>query len=283
MSPAPGATLATGIVLQGRGVGVLEALQGSLPAWLLDAFAAVTYLGDAAVLLTLAALVYLAVDRRAGAFVLGAVFAGFAVTLAAKAWFALPRPPVELQYVAETGLGFPSGHAVGATVAWGAMALVLEPVWTRRRRAVVAGVVVAAVAVSRVAIGVHYLVDVVVGVLVGLAVLGVAARWTRDEPLGLFGLAGGLAAVAVAVSGASVESVALLGACAGAVTAWQVVDPADRPFGRQGVLASGGGGILLAAGGAVIDLSTGLAFGGAALLTAGVLLVPLARAPGSAA
>lgn len=264
------------VVLQSRGLGVIPALQELLPPWGVGAFAAATHLGDTAVLVALAALIYLAYDREAGAFVAGVLFCGFAVTLAAKAWFGLPRPPVELQYVSAYGLGFPSGHAVGSTVGWGAMALALDTVSSARRRAMVAGTVVAAVSISRVAIGVHYLVDVVAGVAVGLAVLWVAVRWLRNEPLGLFGLAGGLATLAVAISGAAVDSVALLGACIGAVTAWQVIEPSARPYGRHGVLASGIGSGLVVAGVAFVDPMLAAAFGGAALAAAGVIVAPVA-------
>lgn len=263
------------VVLQSRGVGALEALRAGLPGWAVEAFAAVTHLGDTAVLLALAALLYLAYDRDSGAFVLGALFCGFALVVAAKAWFALPRPPAELRYVAEAGFGFPSGHAVGATVGWGAMALALDRLWTLPRRALLAGVVAAVVSLSRVAIGVHYLVDVVVGAAIGLAVLAVAARWLRAAPLGLFGLAGGLSALAVAVSGASLEAVTLLGAAGGALVAWQLVEPAGRPYGRSGVLAAGGAGALAAAGAAAVAPMAAAAFAGAALVTAGVLLAPV--------
>lgn len=276
------AALPFDVVLQSRGVGVIPAIQELLQPWGIGAFAAVTHLGDTAVLLALAALVYLAHDRRAGAFVAGVLFCGFAVTIAAKAWFGLPRPPAELQYVSAYGLGFPSGHAVGSTVGWGALALALDTVSSVRRRAMVAGAVAAAVSVSRVAIGVHYLVDIVAGVAVGLAVLWVAVRWLRNEPLGLFGFAGGLAILAVAVSGAAIDSVALLGACIGAVAAWQVIVPDDRPYGRQGVLASGIGGGLVVAGMGFVDPTLAAAVGGAALATAGVIVAPAAleRWPG---
>jgi membrane-associated phospholipid phosphatase len=276
MTPV-GTALGGGIALDSRGTGVLEALQEALPAWGLDAFAAMTHLGDAAVLLAVAALIYLAYDRRAGAFVLGVLFAGFAITIAAKAWLAWPRPPAELRYVVESGLGFPSGHAVASTVGWGSMALVLDRVWSARRRVVAAAAVVAVVSLSRVAIGVHYLVDVVAGVAVGLVVLLVAARWLRDEPVALFGLAGGVAALAVVTATASVESIVLLGACTGAVAAWHVVEPRDRPVGRRGVLAAGGGCVVLLAGAALMVPVTALAFAGGALVTAGVLVAPLRR------
>ena len=271
-------SLSVGPVLQTRGVGLLPALRETLPVWVLELFAAVTHLGDTEVLLGLAFLAYLAYDRRDGAFVLGLLLVGFAVTVALKAAFGLPRPPVELQYVRYDGFGFPSGHALGSTVGWGGLAVALERVSTRRRRALAAGTVVAVVALSRVVIGVHYLVDVVAGVAIGLVVLAVATRWLREEPLGLFALAGGASAVAVATSGASIESVALVGGVVGALWAWQVVDPAARPYGRMGVLAAGGVGVVAAGGAAAaLDTVTALAFAGAALLAVAVLLAPLAR------
>lgn len=266
------------VVLQARGVGALEALRGGLPAWATEAFAAVTHLGDTWLLLTLAVVIYLAYDRRDGGFVAAALFVGFAVTILAKAGLALPRPPTELRYVAESGYGFPSGHAVTATVGWGAAAVVLDRLSSARRRAALAGTVVVGVAVSRVAIGVHYLVDVVAGVVLGLAVLGVAVRWGRDEPLALFGLAGGLAGAAAAFAGAGVEAVVVLGAVAGTVPAWQVADPADRPWGAHGpaagaVLGGLGVGVL-----AAVDPVAALAFGGSGAVAAAVTLGPAARA-----
>lgn len=276
MTPMAASTVPT-VVLQSRGIGGLVGIPVDLPAWALAAFAVVTHLGDTAVLLALAALVYLAHDRRAGRFVVGALFAGFAVVIAAKAWFALPRPPVELRYVAAAGFGFPSGHAVGATVGWGAMAVALERVWTVRRRAVLAGAVVAAVALSRVALGVHYPGDVLAGVGLGLVVLGAAVRWGHAEPLVLFGLAGVLAALAVAVSGAALDAVALLGAVGGALVARSAVEPPAWSTDRRAGLAGAGVGLLVAAGVAIVDPTRALALAGAGLLTAGVLLAPEAR------
>lgn len=271
------AVVLSDVILQSRGVGAVEALQDALPRWGLETFAAVTHLGDSAVLLALAFLAYLAYDRRDGAFVLGVLLVGFAVTVVTKSWFGLPRPPMELQYIPETGLGFPSGHALGATAAWGSLAVALDRISTASRRGFVAGVVVLAVSLSRVVIGVHYLVDVVAGVAVGIVVLAVAVRWLRDEPLSLFGLGGGISVFAVVVSGGLIESFALLGGTLGASTAWQVVEPAAQPYGRQGLLAIGGLGVLLAGSLAVLDPRSAVAFAGAGVIAMGVLLAPLAR------
>ncbi|MFB6353883.1 MAG: phosphatase PAP2 family protein [Halobacteriales archaeon] len=267
--------LGTALTQSGRGVGVLEALREGLPAWAGAAFAAVTHLGDTWLLLVLGWLVYLAHDRRAGGFVLGALFVGFALTLGLKAWFGWPRPPGGLRYVAESGAGFPSGHAMGSTVGWGALAVVLDRVSTVRRRGAAAGIVVAAVAVSRVAIGVHYLVDVVAGVGLGLGVLAVAGRVGRDRPRALFGLAGGLAIGALLAAGAGVEAVVLLGACAGAAATWPAVDTAGHQGNRRDVAATAVAGGLATGGLVALAPTTGLAFGGAAAATAIALLGPV--------
>jgi len=259
-----------------RGIGLISELQDNLPRWAIDAFAAATHLGDAAVLLALATLVYLASDRQEGAFVLGILLAGFALLIATKAWYGLPRPPSPLRVVVETGYGFPSGHALGATIGWGALALVLDRFWTAGRRRTIAAVVVGAVALSRVVIGVHYLVDVVAGIALGVIVLGLGARWGRGQPMRLFAAGGGLAVIAVWLTGGTVESVALAGAEVGVITAWQLIELPDRPFGRQGRIASAGSGLLLGGAGAVIAPTAAIAFGAGAVAAAGVILLPSA-------
>jgi undecaprenyl-diphosphatase len=81
------------------------------------------------------------------------------------------------------GHSFPSGHALNATVFYGAVFLVFFPVIPRRFRGLVSGVavaLVAAVGVSRGALGVPHISDVVVGWLVGLAWLGVTTYAFRQ-------------------------------------------------------------------------------------------------------
>lgn len=238
---------------------------GALPAWAVDAFGVLTHLGDTWLLLGLVVLTYLVYDRQAGGFVGGTVFVGLATTAALKAWFGLPRPPVELRHVPIAGYGFPSGHAVGATVTWGALALALDDVSTTRRRAIVAVVVVVAVAASRVVLRVHYLADVVAGVVIGLVVLALASRWFRDAPLGLFVLAAAVALGAVELPRSGWHAVALLGASIGVVATWQLHGPAARPWGSWGVIASGGAAGIGAVALAVADPGDSLVFVGAVL------------------
>lgn len=247
---------------------------GALPGWVVDGFAVLTHLGDVWLLVALAALTYLACGRRTGGFVAGTLLVGLAVTYLLKAWFAFPRPPAELRHVAVTGYGFPSGHAAGATVAWGALAVALDRVGTARQRAAVAGGAVVAVALSRVVLGVHYVGDVVAGIAIGLVVLGGAARWARDAPLPLFALAAAIALGGVAIPEGGWELAALAGAGIGALAAWQVVVPADRWRGRTGVVAAVGVAAVAAVALAVTAPVAALAFGAAGLATAAGLAGP---------
>jgi undecaprenyl-diphosphatase len=98
---------------------------------------------------------------------------------------------------------FPSGHAQMAAAFWGALALARRRAWLTG----LAAVAVAAVSLSRLALGVHYPQDVIAGALLGLmlAAAGRAgwsaserrlAAWPRAAQLGA-ALAGALVAVAV--------------------------------------------------------------------------------------
>ena len=167
-----------------RGAGGIEAFRSLLPQWAIDAFAVLTTLGDTAFLLAVFLALYWFYDRDQGAIALAIFVGGVLFITGLKVAFALPRPPESLRTVAEGGYGFPSGHAFGATVGFGLLALVLRRPRRSVRVALAAGAVLI-VSASRVAIGVHYVVDVLAGIAIGLAYLAVAWRvaWPRREAL----------------------------------------------------------------------------------------------------
>ncbi|GLY05693.1 MULTISPECIES: phosphatase PAP2 family protein [Actinoplanes] len=97
------------------------------------------------------------------------------------------RPVVEVPVAQAPGNSFPSGHALGATVVYGMLVLVFLAAVRPRWRPVTAGlaaVLVAAIGFTRVALGVHFLSDVVGGILLGLAWISVTAYafriWRRE-------------------------------------------------------------------------------------------------------
>lgn len=113
---------------------------------------------------------------------------GGLIDTVAKVAIDRPRPVVDHPVAMAFGKSFPSGHAMGATVVYGALLVafwaILAPRW--RGRALVATVVlVLAVGTSRLFLGVHFLTDVVGGFLLGLAWLSgsVAAfhTWRHDR------------------------------------------------------------------------------------------------------
>jgi undecaprenyl-diphosphatase len=83
-----------------------------------------------------------------------------------------PRPSLVAPIATAHGKSFPSGHAMSSVVVYGSLLLVFFPVLTRawRRRCLV-GVVVLMLVIgfSRLALGVHYISDVVGGYVLGLA------------------------------------------------------------------------------------------------------------------
>jgi undecaprenyl-diphosphatase len=85
------------------------------------------------------------------------------------------RPVVADPIAYGTGNSFPSGHALGSSICYGALLLVFLPALPRRARRpavwVVAALVVA-IGISRIMLGVHYLSDVVGAWCLGIAWLG---------------------------------------------------------------------------------------------------------------
>jgi len=165
----------------------LNGLAGAAPprAWELG-WQAVTLLGTGMIVVpvALAAWEGRAAGRRR--FALRALVALAAVGIAAglaalvlKPLVARPRPAAALASVhvvgdALYGLGFPSGHATAA----GAGAAAIAVLQRRRRSVGVAAAVGAAlVALSRVALGQHYVLDVLAGLLLGAAIAAPLALW----------------------------------------------------------------------------------------------------------
>jgi membrane-associated phospholipid phosphatase len=274
-------------VVADRGLGEVAAVR-TLPDAVVDLFGLLTVLGDPVTLLLLVATGYLltaAFDRSparmatAVALALGA----FGLTLALKHAFALPRPPG----AAADGYGFPSGHAIGATVVYGGLAALYgddRVPWPRAfRPSVVAAALIFVVAASRVVIGVHYLVDVVAGVAVGAAYLAVALGW-RSGRVGAadagraFALATGVALAALWMAVVR-DTVVVAAAGFGGWIGWRVLAP------RLGTHATGRGAVVAAVTLPVVVVTVGVVLdGGVSLPVAGgvtlVVGAALLAAPG---
>lgn len=109
---------------------------------------------------------------RLAVFLVLTTVAGGIIDTAVKVAVDRDRPSLEEPVATAHGQSFPSGHSMSSTVAYGALLLVLLPAFPERaRRPAVVGAVVAVLAVgfSRLALGVHFISDVVGGYALGLA------------------------------------------------------------------------------------------------------------------
>lgn len=170
-----------------RGGAITAAISQRVPEAAVPFLVVITGLGDPAFLVVLATLTYWLgpryelLDRHTGATVLATTLLAVSATLFLKYGFAMPRPPADVMLIPEDGAGFPSGHATAAAATYTALAWALNR-WSRAWRYATASVLVVVVALSRVVLGVHYAIDVVVGVGVGLVAL-VIVRWLAREGL----------------------------------------------------------------------------------------------------
>ncbi|WP_101295219.1 phosphatase PAP2 family protein [Halegenticoccus soli] len=265
-------------------------------------FALVTQLGDPWFLFVGLALLYwfgperLGVSRRTGATVLALALGALALTVGLKSFFASPRPPGAGRIVPPTwlpasiapayaslatgdGFGFPSGHAVGTTVVYGGCATLLRG-GARDRRWLAAGAVVVLVGLSRLVLGVHYPIDVVVGVLVGATFLAGVVPIVRRRPDRAFAVAAALSLLAVGIAAAgghameTKEAAAGFGGALGGLATCRAVEIRDgrlgAPLALVGLAFAGG----VSLGTYVLAPPVPVAAGANALVVACVLALP---------
>ncbi len=228
-----------------RGLGVV--VDGShLPEWLITLAGVVTQLGDLWFVLAIVIVVILMGTRQNrmtrtpiedSAFLLALGLGAFALTIILKAAFALPRPPgatsavipvwvppptagIYESFVTASGFGFPSGHALKSTAVYGGAALLFRDVARRRIRILAATTIVGLIGGSRIILGVHYTIDVLVGTVCGVLFLWAMWTSTRRSPRRALGVTAGLGVVATVVTLDS-NAVLVVGGAAIALVAWR--------------------------------------------------------------
>lgn len=224
-----------------RGVGVVEPIQELIPEWAALLVALLTQLGDVWFLALLVGGVYwFHTDREDAVVIIGLTLAGLSLITTLKHVFALPRPtqplvsletlPQVLQPLYEvtgtaSGYGFPSGHALMTTIVYFSLARRLS-ISTCRRRVLGAAIIVGAVGFSRIALGVHYLVDILAGIGVGLLFLLVAeqliARYPTRQGTVALSLAVVVSAISIVASSVALDAVLLLSASLATFGGWQL-------------------------------------------------------------
>ena len=230
--------------------GVVESVTGSLPVWMAILLLLISYLGSVYLIAPAAVVAYLRGSDWRTATWPGIIVGAYALFVALKPITDITRPSergvdspladetmpagIDLlhQYAVEFDTAsFPSGHAIAATV-FAALLVVDLDVGTFRQRLAAGSVYVGAVSVSRVGLGVHYVGDMVGGILIALVFLAVvfslrqrlnARPWrTIDAPQGVMMLAMVPAAGAIVI-GRPFDGTVLLVAAAGAICGHRVL------------------------------------------------------------
>lgn len=260
--------------MSGRSVGLTEMLHNFIPPVVVSVFILITQLGSLPILLAGSACVFWFIAWREGLILVGATLAAGALTSTLKAVFALPRPPSSMHVIVESGFGFPSGHAVAGTIVW-ALAAIILPVGTKRTRVVIATTVIVLVGLSRVILGVHYLVDVVAGIIVGLGYLYVLTGWDPVTPYRSLAFAVFLGGLAIILAGDG-DAFVLFGAAVSGFVTWRLTPSTTGTLRRRdlGPFVLGAGVLGLVGGTYLLWPSRPLALGVGISLGAGIIGLP---------
>lgn len=148
-------------------------------------FSTITHLGEETLFLVIAILFFWCINKREGYFILITGLVGTVVNQIAKLFFRVPRPWDLASFdISESvmkgagGYSFPSGHTQNIAGTFGSIAAYNRKRWL----SITCTVIIILVAFSRMYLGVHTPLDVVVSLLVALAlVLGLRPLFATEE------------------------------------------------------------------------------------------------------
>lgn len=163
---------------------LLYALESIRTPFLDKLMGLVTNLGGEAVFIVAAIVVFWCLNKSCGYYMMTVGFAGTIINQFLKLWFRIPRPwvkdpnftIVESARAEATGYSFPSGHTQNAFAVFGAPARFFKNTALR----IIFILLIALTAFSRMYVGVHTPLDVVVSLIVGTILVFVIYPFFRD-------------------------------------------------------------------------------------------------------
>ena len=126
----------------------------------------ITSLGNASTYVVLVLASYFLIERRFAIKQLLLISAAYIASHTLKEFFRVPRPPENLWKVKVSGYSFPSGHATAASAFWSGFAFRYK----KSLFILLSALLTLLISASRVILGVHRVVDVAVGILLGIAI-----------------------------------------------------------------------------------------------------------------
>jgi membrane-associated phospholipid phosphatase len=122
------------------------------------------FAGMAPLALVVAAILFIHQERASAVFIIVTVAGGELLNLGLKTIFARTRPDLALAIYRATGYSYPSGHAMGSFITFGAISyIVLRQPWIWRLKSAVlafAATMVILISLSRIYLGVHWTSDI---------------------------------------------------------------------------------------------------------------------------
>lgn len=143
-------------------------LQSLVPYWVWEVL---NLFGDQLIYVVLLGLAFWCVNKKEGKIAIMLVMFAGIFNILAKYAFGMARPPASLrqnpEYVTDTSNGFPSGATQTATTFWGWITLRVRH-WGLF---VISILAIALTALARMGLGLHYLGDVLGGIIIGILIL----------------------------------------------------------------------------------------------------------------
>jgi len=135
----------------------------------------ITTLGEETAFLVIALVLFWCVDKYLGYYILSVGFVGTILNQFLKLWFRIPRPWIldpnftilEQAREAASGYSFPSGHTQSAVGTFGGIAYATK----NKKLRIITIVIAALVAISRMYIGVHTPLDVLVSIFAAIVLI----------------------------------------------------------------------------------------------------------------
>ena len=156
------------------GTEIIEALQSALSPTLDLLFILFTLLGEDYIYMSLIAIMYWCFNKRAGVQISYVLLVSAYLNYWLKMSFKMDKPPSKYRIILKDDIsyGFPSGHAQSAATFWGWAGLKIRKAWMR----ILFFTLIFLIGLSRIYLGVHYLGDVLGGMLFGAVFLIVAYK-----------------------------------------------------------------------------------------------------------
>jgi membrane-associated phospholipid phosphatase len=135
-------------------------------------FIAITNSGSHPVYFILASIIFWCFSKKTGIRAMYVILFSAFLAIFAKNILVMPRPPEHLHKMEVEGFGFPSAHAQVSAGFWGYLGGI-----TRNQKIILIGAAaVILVSLSRVYLGVHYIGDVIAGILFGLLIAVISQK-----------------------------------------------------------------------------------------------------------